>query len=375
MEFVREFLCGVLNAAGGVVEIEAAGDLHVLLPPEMGVDLGLGEEIRIALSDRQHEERHGVDGRLGSPLLERLVTQRLAAPPLAAVGLPPELPRPLPAQIPVLLNAVRAGDATRSRAVERYLLADLRLVVLSDEVRSAMATVCLRLADGAYVTPPPLQQAEPRALRPLDDAERRRVRRALHGWIRRESPVRLAGALAAVQRRVRRDLDRMAEYYTSLDAEMAVAVRRARVPEERERRQAKRAALAEDLAARRAQLRERTRPRLSAALVAATLVETDVERFELPVRRRTRNGLVMVRGRAADSVFEGPACAVCSEASLRLYLCDEQLHVLCPGCGQDGRLDAARCGGCRRAAVEPLTLIVDDPTAALRLSGTPLRSE
>lgn len=369
MDFVREFLCGTLNTAGGVVETDESGDLHVLLPPEVAADFGLGEEIRIALSDRRQDEHAVVDGRLGSPALDRLVSRRLAAPPLAAVIVPPELPRPLPAHAPVLLNAVRAGEPARFRATERYLVADLRLMLHSDEVRAAMDTVCVRLADGAQVTPPPLHQAEPRPLRTLDDAERHRAHRALRLWARQEGPARLAGALAAVQRRLRRDLERMAEYYASLDTEMEVAVRRARVPEERERRQSKRAALADDLAARRAQLRERTRTRITASLIAATLVETDVERFELPVRRRNHQGVVTVRGRAADSVFEGPACDACGAGVLRFYLCDEQLHVLCQRCGQDGRLDSARCSGCRPVAPEPYRLRIDDPTARMRLGG------
>lgn len=367
MQLVREFLRGALEAAGGVVEMAPAGDLHALLPVEAARDLGLAEEVRIRLSDGERQEPGSADGRLGSPLLERLVSERLAAPAIASVVVPSELPRPLPPHVPVLLNAVRAGEATRSRAVERYLVAELRLVVQSDEVRSALVTVCLRLADGASVTAPPLHLAEPRPLRPLDDVERQRVQRALRLWVRREAPERMAGALAAVQRRVRRDLERLAEYYSSLDAEMALAVRRARLPEERERRRQKRTGLAADMAARRAQLRERARARFSAVLVAATLVECDAEHFALPVRRRSRSGLLTVRGRAADSLFEGPACAVCGEAILRLYVCDEQLHPLCAGCGHQGRLDAARCGGCRGASMVPPALLVDDPTGALRL--------
>jgi len=373
MELVQDFLAGALGAAGAVVETQPSGDLDVLLPPGVAADLGLPEEVRIAASTAAGTDAACVDGRLGSPLLEQLVSRRLAAPAVAAVVVPPELPRPLPAHLPVLLNAVRAGDTERTRAVGRYLVAEVRLVAQSDEVRSAMETVCVRLDDGALVTPPPLGAAEPQPLRALDEAERQRALQALRLWLRRQGPARLAVALAAVQRRVRRDLERMAEYYASLDAEMAAAARRARLAEERERRAVKRAALADDLAARRSQLRERTRPRLSAALVAATLIETDVERFELGVRRRSRAGRVVVLGRAADSVFEGPACAVCCDAVLHFHLCDERLHPLCRRCGQEGRLDPTRCGGCRRPPDAAVQLVVDDPTATLRLGGAPGR--
>jgi hypothetical protein len=167
-------------------------------------------------------------------------------------------------------------------------------------------------------------------------------------------------------RRVRRDLEHMAEFYASLDEEMAAAARRTRGAEERARRTAKRAALPDDLVARRTQVRERMRPRLSAALVAATLGETDAERFDVPVRRRNRDGVVAVTRRAADSTFEGPTCAACGLATLRLYLCDQRLHVLCDACGHSGRLDAARCPACRPPTPATLRLSVDDPTEPVR---------
>ncbi len=365
MDLVREFVVASLDAAGGVVD-EAPGGVHALLPAAAAQALGLTEEVRIAFSAATGDAPAVIDGRLGSPLVERLATRRLAAPPVAAIVLAPELPRPLPEHLPVLLNAVRSGEVRRTREAHRYLVATLRLAVQSDEVRSALDSVGLRLADGACVPPLPLERGEPHALRGLDEDELGRSARGLRRWLKREGPRRLAGAVEAVGRRVRRDLERMAEFYASLDEEMAASGRRARSADERARRTAKRAALPDDLQARRAQLRERMRPRLSAALVTATLVETDAERFDLPVRRRSRDGVVTVLCRAADSMFEGPACAACGVAALRLYLCDERLHVLCDACGRGGRLDAARCPVCRRPSPTPLRLSLDDPTEAVR---------
>jgi hypothetical protein len=175
----------------------------------------------------------------------------------------------------------------------------------------------------------------------------------------------LAGALETLRRRARRDLERMADYYASLDAEMAKAAERARTEEERSRRHAKRAALPGDLAARREQLRSRMRPPLAARIVAATLVETEVERFTIPVRRRSAEGRIAVLCRAADRVFEGPSCAVCGIATLRFYLCDDRLHPLCEACGQSGRLDPTRCAACRRIPPAPSAVSVEDPTARL----------
>jgi len=122
----------------------------------------------------------------------------------------------------------------------------------------------------------------------------------------------------------------------------ASAIRRVRSNEERARRAAKRALL-------------------PAELVAAMVVETETDRFALPVRRRSSETEIVVRRRAGDGVLEGPACAGCGASSLRLYLCDEQLHVLCDGCGRAGRLDSERCRGCRPQGTHPPRLAAADP--------------
>lgn len=173
--------------------------------------------------------------------------------------------------------------------------------------------------------------------------------------------------LEALRQRGYRDLERMAEYYGSLDADMAKSADRVRSGEERARRQAKWAALPADLDGRRDQLRARIQPRLAARLLAASVIETDIEQFVTPVRRRKLTGSVILVHRMADGEFEGPACASCGVATLRLYLCDERMHVLCEACGQRGVLDAARCRACRGALPDRPVVRLLDPTARMRL--------
>jgi hypothetical protein len=83
------------------------------------------------------------------------------------------------------------------------------------------------------------------------------------------------------------------------------------------------------------------------------------------------DGEVEVLCRAADGSFEGPACAACGVATLRFYLCDERMHVLCEACGRSGRLDPPRCAGCTARRVPPPMLEVEDPTRRLKLGGSP----
>ena len=121
MDLIHEFLTTTLTAAGGIVEPMEHG-FEGLLPQAVGERFGLPEEFRIRL-DEAGEVPGSVDGRLGSPLLERLLHERLAAPRLPPWRSPAELPRPLPASVPTLLNAVRTGAVESAHAVARYLVA------------------------------------------------------------------------------------------------------------------------------------------------------------------------------------------------------------------------------------------------------------
>jgi hypothetical protein len=372
-DLVREFLVRSLTAAGGIVE-DVPGGLEALLPIDAASELKLPEELRIQFAGPEAPAVTGaVDGRLGSSLLESLSAARLERTSVAAIGLPAGLPAPLPDTLLVLRNAIRAGVPERRRVTDRYVVLDVRLTLHGEEFRSVVLSLTVRLHDATCTVPFHSSGAYPVRAAPLDDSERRRVAAALRTWLRREGPVHHAVALETVRRRARRDLERMADYYAGLDAEMAKAVQRARSPDERARRAAKWAALPTDLEARRTQLRARIRPRLAARILAATIVQTDVERFVFTVRRRNREGTVTVYHRTSDGTFEGPACASCGQTTLAVDLCDDHLHILCAACGRSGKLDAARCPACRGESPQPPLLAIEDATARLHLGGAAIQ--
>lgn len=367
---VREFLRLHLAALGALFE-EGASGFDTLLPAEVSAALNVPEEVRFALDGSSGGAATVVDARLGSAILEHAGVSWRDRHPVATVALPGELPRPLPDHLPVLLNAVRAGPvAPRVREPARYLAGHLRITLQGDEVRSALLDMAVRLADGAHVRSLDLTRAYPVAAAPLTTAEGQLASESVRRAVRQTAPVALAGALEAIGRRARRDLSRIAEYYTSLDTEMARAVRRTRSEDERQRRMAKRAMLPDELAARSVQVRERLSARLSAELIAAVVIETETDRYAVPVRRRVRGDTLMVQRRAADGSLEGPKCAGCGSSVLRIYLCDERLHPLCEDCGQSGRLDPGRCPGCRPRSAPPLAVSVEDVTAWLQLGGS-----
>jgi hypothetical protein len=293
---------------------------------------------------------------------------------MAAVAFPPGLALSIPERLPVLLNCVSAGSRGRRRSWQRYLTVELRTTLHGEEVRTAQLSVTIRLSDGARTEPFRVSCANEVSGKPLGDEERRIVTATLRSWLHREVPSLHYMALEALQQRGHRDLERMADYYASLDSEMARAAERTRSEAERKRRLAKWSALAADLESRREQLRVRMRPRLGARILGATLVECDVDEYDMPVRRRKREGTIVLTCRTTDGVIEGPACASCGVATLRLWLCDERLHVLCESCGQSGVLDAARCRACGDVQPERPVVRLEDPTAQLALGGAILSS-
>lgn len=365
---VRDFLRRHLEAQGCVAEADDLG-LRVLLTPEVASTLGAPEEAHLLTETPSDGGQPGaLDAQLGTALLDRAVAARRESRPVATVALAGELPRPLGDGVPVLLNAVRSGPpGPRERRPARYLRAELRIALTGDEVRSVARPVTLRLDDGALVADLPLGAAYRVPSAALTAAERAAASTALRRAVARAAPAALASALDAIGRRARRDLGRVAEYYASLDAEMARAAARARSEDERARRAAKRALLPDELGARRVQIRDRLAARIGGELLAAVVIETEADFFEIPVKRRARTGAVVVRRRAADGSLEGPPCAGCGDHALKLYLCDESLHVLCRLCGDRGRLERTRCMGCRPRPIGQTVVSVEDPTASLRL--------
>lgn len=188
--------------------------------------------------------------------------------------------------------------------------------LLTAEVASALG-----LPEGAFLStgasPIETARAYPIAAAALGTDERRGAADGLGRAVRRHALDLLWGAIAAIGRR------------------------------------AQRAMLPAELAVRRAQVQERLSARVGAEMVAALVVETDVDKHEVPVQRRTKDGTVTLRRRAADGELEGPRCSGCGASVLKLYLCDQSLHALCSGCGQPGRIEPGHCRGCRPRPAQP----------------------
>jgi hypothetical protein len=154
-------------------------------------------------------------------------------------------------------------------------------------------------------------------------------------------------ARGAVARRHARDHRRIEEYFAALAAD-AAAPRRRIAPE------AVRQKLEHLVAERDAKLRDlasRYLLRVSLEPVALVRVAVPATTVRLHVRRRKREGELVLRLPAGAQAFDRPACAGCGAATARPAVCDERLHVLCEACvpQAQGRPDCRACRGENRS--------------------------
>jgi hypothetical protein len=249
-----------------------------------------------------------------------------------------------------LRNApLQLSDAAASAAT--YLIAWLAWSAEADDRHDGIVQAGVCLDDQGAADPGLLALADPvgaasrlRAVPlPLDA---RALRRGLSLACARAAPALeapLASVRSLVARRLRRDHERIAEYFEQLGRDTRAARRRAEPA-------AIDARIAHLLAERDAKLRalvERYRLRVSLAPLAALWIEVPALRLRLRVRRRKLEGELQLRLAPGAAAFDRLACAACAGATAHPVVCDERLHVLCEVCvpSAQGRPGCAVCRG------------------------------
>lgn len=348
-----EYAVGALSAAGALVDRDPEGWI-ALLPPDLAHELGSGEACRLAAQAPAVPCDDLLVCGLGSPFLERLVARHEGAAVLAGARLAVEPPRASQARALGERFAVRNAPSepgTTSPGLARYLIAWLAWSAEADDRydglvqagvclddRSAPSEGLLRLAD-------PLEDLSRLDSAPLaadPDALRRGLALAAER-AERQLTAPLGEVRSLVARRLRRDHERIAEYFEQL-ARDARAARRKVAPDALE---AKLAHLRAERDAKLRALGERYRVRVSLAPVALLVIEVPTQRLHLQVRRRKLTGELQLRLAPGADAFDALACAACPGTTARPAVCDERLHVLCERCvpSAEGR---PGCAACRR---------------------------
>lgn len=323
-----------------------------LLPEGLRKDLGLPEEVRLC---RAPEEGEGcVPCGLGSPLLQRLVSDARAQAQVAAARLLADPPRVAQAAGLGERAVVRNGpcellDVFPGEGV--YVAASVAYAAEADDRHEGVVQVVVHAEDGAvpdgrFAAALDLAQASPAGLRALPAVPA--GAEAALPWVLRRAPGMVEAALQpvreAVQRRHARDHARVAEYFAALIDE-------ARRP----RRRLDPAVVAAKLAHLRAErdvklqdLQGRFTLRVSMEPAALLCVVVPVLRVRLRARRRKSERELITRLPAGAQALDAWSCDGCGWGVARPALCDDRMHLLCERCAPlaTGR---PRCPACRRA--------------------------
>lgn len=343
------FTAQVIEHRGGLVEHEAERLLAVL-PGELARALELPETAALALAS---ESDAVIACGLGSALLDRLIALERSRVPVASVrfDLPP--PRTSSARSLgerfVLRNAVT--EVREVAAVDAvYAAVWASWSAQADDRHDGLVRVIASIDDGSEpaedwsVLPDPADAqgwlGVSASARAIGDASR--VARFVAPRASTAATDAIRPLVATIERRHRRDHHRIAEYYDALTRE--AGERRRRVDEAA--LQAKLDHLRAEREAKLHELTERFSLRATLSPVAVLLVEVPCVEVTLRVRRRKREGELVLRLPAGASALDLVTCDGCLGTTARPLVCDDALHRICERClpSAEGR---PRCPACR----------------------------
>ncbi len=338
------FVLAALEAEGALVE--RSGDrATALLPPPLAKRLTLSEEVRLT---PYPEQAGDIAVGLGSPLLEKVVSEARASVPVAFVRVDTEAPRPTHVRSLAERFALRNGLAeivqvTMGTGV--YLAASVAYAIEADERREGLfdmvvggdggepdsglwALLTETLSDVRLVPGRPVALAA--------EAERCLV-------VRVERAVRAAAAsvLQDIERRHKRDHERIVDYFEQLGAE-ARAPKRKTEPKAIE---AKLAHLHTERDKKIEDLRARYAVRVTSGLATLVVAEVPCALVQMRLRRRKAERTITLRVPAGVHGADKVACEGCGLGTAKPAACDDAVHLLCEICAPSaqGRLACPAC--------------------------------
>ena len=341
------FVVDELAARGALIERGDGGAIAVL-PAELAARLEVPEAITLA--DAPGDRTIGCG--LGSPLLDRLVTEVRAAVPVASVTWQAEAPRLPAAERLAERIVVRNGVADVlgvAHASATYLAGVFAWTAEADDRYQGLTMVVAHAATGSEPDATCIEALG--ALLAGDDArliDERDARGATGGA--RVIATRAALAIgprldevgAAVARRRDRERTRIDDYFGSLVAE----AKRPRRQVARGAIEARVAALRAEHAAKLRDLGARYTLRVRIEPVALAAIATRVAAIRLRLRRRKGERELALHVPPGARAPDALACSACPATTRAPLLCDDALHVLCEACAPEvgGR---PRCRACR----------------------------
>ena len=148
-----------------------------------------------------------------------------------------------------------------------------------------------------------------------------------------ESARSLAKDVESVERRRKRDLERMRDYYQTIDQEIRQKIARLAAREDAKKGEIERlSATGRAYEARAAELLERYRVRVRVTGLAALACAIPAYQIRVQLFRRSATTEVVFSWNPFDRRIEPRCCDACREVTGTAVLCDDQVHYLCPRC-------------------------------------------
>lgn len=224
-------------------------------------------------------------------------------------------------------------------SVVPYLLIHFKATAVSDEKREGLIAVALNLRTGAWVDDliPLIERriteeggsgcGSADAPDPTAWADRLTVA------VRHKARAAFADFEKSLSRRLTRDVQRLTDYYTAIAHEIEKKIqRRHLVAAEAARERAKIEAIRRELSAKLAEQRTRYATTIRLEPVGVLTIRIPVMLLHLTLLRRKRSRDVVWTYNPVTKQIEQPSCESCGHPTRQIVLCDERLHLLCPGC-------------------------------------------
>ncbi len=336
---LRFFTENLIKAYGGVVD-DRGRVLDAVLPGNLADELSVPEYLRLQFDD---EGEGDLKIHYGSTLLDKMVAAARGRVPVTGCALQFEYLKTagfdrLVRESLYLSNAVGKVGKTAATLSE-YFLSYCTYLAQSDEQKEGLLTFIYNrntmvdvsaMADGlAGVAMEYTDEAVPVA---LADKEIERIEQLVQKSARRVLATELQDFEASMNRRYRRDVENLNEYYTALGLEMEKNLQRSGLSERLVAdRQEKIALIPAELAAKTDDLFKKYSIRIRLKLSGAMLLKSPVVKIFFHVSAgRNKKTITLTYNPVLKSVEPLP-CRKCGTGTRKLFF-DRQMNILCPQC-------------------------------------------
>jgi hypothetical protein len=334
------FASEVLERHGSLVEPQGDG-LLALMPPALAQSLDLPEEMQLGAEETPLL--------YGSPLLDRLVDLAIREVPVAYGQI--EVPYLKKAGFEQVLErdlafaGAQVSVSSRAEARATYMILICHYLALSDERKEGLVTLALHEASGALI-PGLAEQWEaghprffPAGKVPSHFPVRLEIALA-NGMERARGAAagELSGFIAAMQRRLGRDVKNTREYYGALRQEMESGLSHPNLTEsQRQERLAKIDGLSQEMARKIADLEQKYQVRVQVSACAALRFLVDVAHLLLELKFRRLSRSLRVIWNPLTQSLDPLVCENCHQTIRRVHptFQDGAVKLLCLPCSKN----------------------------------------